>query len=69
MEEKKYTISVLTEDKPGLLNQITIIFNRRKINVESLNVSSSEVKGVSRYTIVVRLTETDSTHQNKQFGT
>ena len=57
MEEKKYTISVLTEDKPGLLNQITIIFNRRKINVDSLNVSSSEVKGVSRYTIVVHLTE------------
>ncbi len=57
MEEKKYTISVLTEDKPGLLNKITIIFNRRKLNVASLNVSSSEVKGVSRYTIVVYLTE------------
>ncbi len=59
MEQKKFTISVLTEDKPGLLNKITIIFNRRKINVASLNVSSSEVHGVSRYTIVVYLSEVE----------
>ena len=57
MEQKKYTISVLTEDKPGLLNKLTIIFNRRKINIASLNVSTSEVAKVSRYTIVVYLTE------------
>lgn len=59
MEEKKFTISVLTEDKPGLLNKITIIFNRRKINLNSLNVSSSEVTGVSRYTIVVHLSKAE----------
>ena len=52
-ESKEYTLSVLTEDKAGLLNHITIIFNRRKINIDSLNVSSTEVKGVSRFTIVV----------------
>jgi len=57
MEQKKYTISVLTEDKPGLLNKLTIIFNRRKINIASLNVSNSEVANVSRYTIVVYLDE------------
>ncbi|MEM9895110.1 MAG: acetolactate synthase small subunit [Bacteroidota bacterium] len=56
MEQKEYTISILTEDKPGLLNKITIIFNRRKINIISLNVSSTEVDGVSRYTLVVALT-------------
>ncbi|NQZ76389.1 MAG: acetolactate synthase small subunit [Ekhidna sp.] len=59
MEEKLYTISILTEDKPGLLNKITIIFNRRKINIRSLNVSSSEISEVSRYTIVVSLTKVD----------
>ena len=50
---KEYTLSVLTEDKAGLLNHITIIFNRRKMNIDSLNVSTTEVKGVSRFTIVV----------------
>lgn len=53
-ESKEYTLSVLTENKAGLLNHITIIFNRRKINIDSLNVSTSEVKGVSRFTIVVK---------------
>lgn len=50
--EGSYTLSVLTEDRAGLLNHITIIFTRRKINIESLNVSSSEVAGISRFTIV-----------------
>ncbi|MEQ9402798.1 MAG: acetolactate synthase small subunit [Cyclobacteriaceae bacterium] len=53
MEEKEYTISVLTEDKPGMLNRLTIILSRRKINISSLNVSTTEVSGVSRYTLVV----------------
>lgn len=53
---KQYTISVLTEDKAGLLNHLTIIFTRRKINIESLNVSTTEVKGISRFTIVVTTT-------------
>ena len=52
-EIKEYTLSVLTEDKAGLLNHITIIFNRRKININSLNVSTTEVNGVSRFTLVV----------------
>ncbi|MEP5612141.1 MAG: acetolactate synthase small subunit [Cyclobacteriaceae bacterium] len=54
---KEYTLSVLTEDKPGLLNRLTIIFSRRKINIGSLNVSSTEVKGVSRYTLVATETK------------
>jgi len=48
-----FTISVLTENKSGLLNAITIIFTRRKINIEALNVSETEIEGVSRFTIVV----------------
>lgn len=51
--ENQHTISVLTEDKAGLLNKITIIFTRRKINIDSLNVSTTEVPGISRFTIVV----------------
>lgn len=51
--EGNFTLSVLTEDRAGLLNNITIIFTRRGINIESLNVSTSEVKGISRFTIVI----------------
>lgn len=55
--EKQYTISILTEDKPGLLNAVTIVFTRRKLNIEMINVSASEVDGVSRYTIVLTTTK------------
>ena len=53
---KQFTISILTEDKPGLLNAVTIVFTRRKLNIEMINVSASEVEGVSRYTIVCTTT-------------
>lgn len=49
-----YTICVFTENTIGLLNKITIIFTRRRINIESLTVSETEKKGVSRYTIVIK---------------
>ncbi len=54
--EKQFTISILTEDKPGLLNMVTIVFTRRKLNIDMINVSASEVEGVSRYTIVLTTT-------------
>lgn len=54
--KKQYTLSVLTEDLPGLLNSVTIIFTRRKLNIDMINVSPSEVQGVSRYTIVCTTT-------------
>jgi acetolactate synthase-1/3 small subunit len=54
--QKEFTISVLTEDKSGLLNHITIIFTRRKLNISSMNVSTTEVPGVSRFTIVLTTT-------------
>ncbi|WP_142785251.1 acetolactate synthase small subunit [Changchengzhania lutea] len=57
MEEELYTVSVYTENNIGLLNRISAIFQRRHINVESLNTSASEIDGVSRFTIVVRVTE------------
>ncbi len=54
---KSYTISVYTENNIGLLNRISAIFQRRHINIESLNISASEIEGVSRFTIVVDMTE------------
>jgi acetolactate synthase-1/3 small subunit len=49
-----YTICVFTENSIGLLNKITIIFTRRRINIESLTVSETERKGISRFTIVIK---------------
>jgi acetolactate synthase I/III small subunit len=57
MEKKQYTIAVFTENHIGLLNQVTIIFTRRKINIESLTVSESQIKGIHSFTIVVEVTE------------
>lgn len=52
MENKKlYTIIVHSENIAGILNQITAVFTRRQINIESLNVSASSIKGVHKYTI------------------
>ncbi len=53
MEKKQYTIIAFSENHIGLLNRITIIFTRRHINIESLTVSPSEVKGIHRFTIVI----------------
>ena len=50
------TIAVFSEDKAGLLQRVTSPFTRRKINIESLTVSESEVKGIHRYTIIVLVT-------------
>ena len=55
--KKEYTITVYTENQVGLLNRIAIIFSRRKINIESLNTSPSEVEGIHRFTIVIDETE------------
>ncbi len=55
--KQEYTITVYTENQIGLLNRIAIIFSRRKINIESLNTSPSEVEGIHRFTIVINETE------------
>src|SRR5215213_4469266 len=53
MHKQEFTITVYTENQVGLLNRIAIIFSRRKINIESLNTSPSEVEGIHRFTIVI----------------
>lgn len=53
----EYTITVYTENQVGLLNRIAIIFSRRKINIDSLNTSPTEVESVHRFTIVINETE------------
>jgi len=53
MEEKNklFTLLVYSENVAGILNQITAVFTRRQVNIESLNVSASSIPGVHKYTI------------------
>jgi acetolactate synthase-1/3 small subunit len=55
--KQEYTITVYTENQIGLLNRIAIMFSRRKINIESLNTSPSEIEGIHRFTIVIQEVE------------
>jgi acetolactate synthase I/III small subunit len=51
MEKKLYTLLVYSENIAGVLNQITAVFTRRQVNIESLNVSASSIKDIHKYTI------------------
>ncbi len=56
-EKQLYTVSIYTENNIGLLNRISAIFQRRHVNVESLNISPSEIDGISKFIIVVNMNE------------
>ncbi len=56
-DRQEYNITAYTENQVGLLNRIAIIFSRRKINIESLNTSPSEIEGIHRFNIVITETE------------
>lgn len=55
--KKEFTITLYTENQIGLLNRIAIIFVRRKINIDSMNTSPSEISGIHRFTILIDETE------------
>ncbi|MFL5748047.1 MAG: acetolactate synthase small subunit [Niastella sp.] len=55
--KQEFTVTVYTENQIGLLNRIAIMFSRRKINIESLNTSPSEIEGIHRFTIVINEVE------------
>lgn len=56
-ENKLYTVSIYTENNIGLLNRISAIFQRRHLNLQSINISASEIENVSKWTIVLDLSE------------
>ncbi len=59
MEQKTlYTVTIFSENSVGLLNQITIIFTRRQLNIETLSVSPSAIEGIHKFTITT-FTEQD----------
>ncbi len=54
--KQEYTITVYAENQVGLLVRVAIIFSRRKINIESINSSPSEIESISRFTLVIHET-------------
>jgi len=54
---KLYTILIYSENVPGLLSQISAIFTRRQVNIETLNVSASSTPGVHKYTVTCYCSE------------
>ncbi len=51
----QHVLSLLVEDKPGLLTRVAGLFARRGFNIQSLAVGTSEIEGLSRITVVVQL--------------
>jgi len=51
MEKKLFTVTIFSENTVGLLNQVTIIFTRRQLNIETLSVSPSAIEGIHKFTI------------------
>jgi acetolactate synthase-1/3 small subunit len=52
-----YTITIFTEHHSGLTSRVVSIFSRRHINIESITASQSSIKGIHRFTIVVKVEE------------
>jgi acetolactate synthase I/III small subunit len=57
MNKQEFTVTVYTENQIGLLNRIAIIFSRRKVSIDSINSSPSEIEGIYRFTLVINETE------------
>ena len=64
----RHTLSVLVEDKPGVLARIAGLFSRRGFNIESLAVGPTEHVDVSRMTIVVNVESTPLEQVTKQLN-
>jgi len=63
-----HVLSLLVEDKPGLLTRVAGLFARRGFNIHSLAVGTSEVDGLSRITVVVDVEELPLEQVTKQLN-
>ncbi|GAB6012657.1 acetolactate synthase small subunit [Viscerimonas tarda] len=48
-----YTVTIFSENTVGLLSQVTAVFTRRQLNIETLSVSPSALEGIHKFTITV----------------
>jgi len=63
-----HVLSLLVEDKPGLLTRVAGLFARRGFNIESLAVGHSEIPGLSRITVVVDVEDLPLEQVTKQLN-
>jgi acetolactate synthase I/III small subunit len=63
-----HVLSLIVEDKPGLLTRVAGLFARRGFNIESLAVGKSEIPGLSRITVVVDVEEGPLEQVTKQLN-
>lgn len=63
-----HVLSLLVEDKPGLLTRVAGLFARRGFNIESLAVGHSEIPGLSRMTVVVDVEDLPLEQVTKQLN-
>lgn len=63
-----HVLSLLVEDKPGLLTRVAGLFARRGFNIESLAVGKSEIEGLSRITVVVDVEDAPLEQVTKQLN-
>jgi len=63
-----HVLSLLVEDRPGLLTRVAGLFARRGFNIESLAVGRSEIEGLSRITVVVDVEELPLEQVTKQLN-
>lgn len=63
-----HTLSVLVENKPGVLARVAALFSRRGFNIESLAVGGTEIPDISRMTIVVSVDQSPLEQVTKQLN-
>ena len=68
MTANMHTLSVLVEDKPGVLARVASLFSRRGFNIQSLAVGATEQKNMSRMTIVVSVADSPLEQITKQLN-
>jgi acetolactate synthase-1/3 small subunit len=68
MTTTTHTLSVLVEDKPGVLARVASLFSRRGYNIQSLAVGATEQKDMSRMTIVVNVEDSPLEQITKQLN-
>lgn len=68
LKMSRHTLSVLVEDKPGVLARVASLFSRRSFNIESLAVGPTEMPDISRMTIVVNVEDLPLEQVTKQLN-
>jgi len=63
-----HVLSLLVEDKPGLLTRVAGLFARRGFNIESLAVGTTEIDGLSRITVAVDVEDAPLEQVTKQLN-